>query len=114
VAASVLPGAHPDAGKLLLPALNEMIDVTTKRTAALRIHPPEIIYCLLFALALLASILAGRAMATGKHKWTHMIGFCIAVVGVVLVILNLEYPRFGLIRVDVFDELLRQVRASMS
>jgi hypothetical protein len=29
VAASALPGAHPDTAKLLLPALDEMIDMTT-------------------------------------------------------------------------------------
>jgi hypothetical protein len=32
VAGSRLPDAHPDAAKLLLPALNAMIDITTART----------------------------------------------------------------------------------
>jgi hypothetical protein len=39
VAATRLPGAHADAAKLLLPALNEMIDITTTRTMATGIHP---------------------------------------------------------------------------
>lgn len=39
VAATVLPTSHPDAGKLLLPALNNMIDIATTRTMALQIHP---------------------------------------------------------------------------
>jgi len=41
VAATLLPKSHPDAGKLLLPALNNMIDITTTRAMALRIHPQE-------------------------------------------------------------------------
>jgi len=32
VAATRSPAAHPDAAKLLLPALNTMIDITTTRT----------------------------------------------------------------------------------
>jgi hypothetical protein len=43
VAATRLTEAHADAGKLLLPALNDMIDITTTRTMAARIHPPLII-----------------------------------------------------------------------
>jgi hypothetical protein len=39
VAGSREPDAHPDAAKLLLPALNAMIDITTTRTLALQTHP---------------------------------------------------------------------------
>ncbi len=48
VAATRLPSSHPAAGWLLLPALNNMIDITTTRTMALQMHPPRIIYALLF------------------------------------------------------------------
>jgi hypothetical protein len=41
-----------DAGKLLLPALNEMIDITTTREMAANLHPPAINFILLFALGL--------------------------------------------------------------
>jgi hypothetical protein len=41
VAATRLPNSHPDAGKLLLPALNNMIDIATTRTMVLQMHPPE-------------------------------------------------------------------------
>jgi len=40
VAATRLPSSHPAAGWLLLPALNNMIDITTTRTMALQMHPP--------------------------------------------------------------------------
>jgi hypothetical protein len=56
VAATQLPGSHADAGKLLLPALNNMIDITTTRTMALQTHPPNIVYALLFTLGLIWAI----------------------------------------------------------
>ena len=55
VAATRLPSSHPAAGLLLLPALNNMIDITTTRTMALQMHPPRIIYALLFGLGLICS-----------------------------------------------------------
>ena len=63
VSATRLQAAHPDAAKLLLPALNTMIDVTTTRTMAIRTHPPWIIFGLLFVLALVCSVLAGFGTA---------------------------------------------------
>jgi hypothetical protein len=51
VACSRLPGFHEDAAKLLLPALNQMIDITTTRTNATLIHPPANIYPLMWLAA---------------------------------------------------------------
>jgi hypothetical protein len=48
VAAVASPGANPDAGKLLLPALNAMIDITATRRNAFNMHPPAVFF--LFAL----------------------------------------------------------------
>jgi hypothetical protein len=45
VAATRLPDSHPSSGLLLLPALNNMIDISTTRTMTLQLHPPRIIYC---------------------------------------------------------------------
>jgi hypothetical protein len=54
VAATRLPSSHPAAGWLSLPALNNMIDITTTRRMALQMHPPRIIYALLLGLVLFA------------------------------------------------------------
>ena len=114
VAATRLANAHPDAGKLLLPALNNMIDIATTRTMALQIHPPRIIYALLFSLGLICSLLAGYRMASGQHRsWLHIFGFTVITVIIVYVILDVEYPRTGLIRLETADQLLVQVRESM-
>ena len=54
VAAGRMDGAAPAATMLLLPALNQMIDITTTRTMATKMHPPTAIFAMLFALALAA------------------------------------------------------------
>ncbi len=107
IAASRLEGAHPDAAKLLLPALNEMIDITTTRAMAARTHPPFVIYALLFAFGLACSLFAGFAMAPRKEKqWPHVIGFALATAIAIFVIVDLEYPRHGLFQVTDFDQVL--------
>jgi len=42
VEATRLPTSHPDEGKLLLPAINNMIDLATTRTMTLQIPPREL------------------------------------------------------------------------
>jgi hypothetical protein len=114
VAATLLPNSHPDAGKLLLPALNNMIDMATTRTMALQVHPPKIVYVLLFGLGLICSLLAGYRMAIGQHRsWLHILGFSVITVIVAYVILDVEYPRAGLIRLEAGDQLLVQARENM-
>ena len=114
VAATPLPKSHPDAGKLLLPALNNMIDITTTRAMALQIHPPRIIYALLFGLGLICSLLAGYRMSSGQHRsWLHICGFTVMTVIIVYVILDAEYPRAGLIRLEAADQLLVELRDGM-
>jgi hypothetical protein len=99
---------------LLLPALNQMIDVTTTRTMTAQMHPPMVVFVMLFGLALAGALLAGYGMAGGKARsWLHMVGFAAVLAGAVYVIIDLEYPRLGLIRVDAFDVALVELRSSM-
>src|SRR5208282_4248398 len=105
---------HPNAGILLLPAINQMIDITTVRTLAARMHPPMLIFALLFGLALLCALLAGIGMGQRKDRsWIHIVGFAAIVSVTVLVILAIEYPRVGLTRLQTYDQILGDVRASM-
>jgi hypothetical protein len=115
IPATEFPGAHRDAGKLLLPALNNMIDMTTVRTMSLQIHPPTIVYVLLFAVALVCALLAGYRMASAPHRsWLHILGFAVITVVVVYVILDLDYLREGLIRLQTADQLLLKAREAMN
>lgn len=111
---SVAASAGSQASVLVLPALNQMIDITTTRTMAGQTHPPLILFALLCGLALLGALLAGHAMSGSRERnWLHMATFAFALAGAVYVILDMEYPRVGLIRVDTFDQVLVDLRQSM-
>jgi hypothetical protein len=53
--------------------------------------------------------MAGRQ----RPSMLHMLGFPLVVAVTVNLTVDLEHPRLGLIRVDSFDQAMREVRASM-
>jgi hypothetical protein len=99
---------------VVLPALNEMIDITNTREMASQTHPPSIIFVMLVMMALMASLLAGYAMASGG-RWSrlHSTIFALVLTGTVYVIIDLEFPRVGLIQVSAADQFLVDVRNSL-
>ena len=102
------------ATMLLLPALNAMIDITNTRLGAVEDHPPDVIFVTLAIIALAGSVLAGYEMASGtRRSWLHILSFALILSISVYVILDLEFPRLGLIRVDAFDHYVVDVRNSM-
>ena len=102
------------AAQLLLPALNEMFDVAGERYVAVTEHPPALVFMMLLVFMLLAALLAGYAMAAGKHRhWLHVGCFVVGLLFALYVTIDLEYPRAGLIRVDSYDQLLIDLRAEM-
>jgi hypothetical protein len=99
---------------LLLPALNEMIDITTTRLMATRVHPPGIIFAMLVVLTLAGALLAGHAMASHpRWSWMHALALATVMAATIYIIIDLEYPRLGFIRVDGADEVLVDLRKSM-
>jgi hypothetical protein len=104
----------PATTSLVLPALNSMIDITTTQNMATKLHPPMIVFVLLFGLALLCSLMAGYGMAGSKWRnWSRMFGFA-AITGLTFyVIVDIEFPRQGLIRVDTTDQIMVELRESM-
>jgi hypothetical protein len=59
-------------------------------------------------------LLAGYRMASGPHRsWLHILGFTVITVVIVCVVLDVEYPRTGLIRLETADQLLIKLRQSM-
>src|SRR5262249_37259387 len=115
VAAVAMPETGPGTALLVMPALNQMFDLQASRVAATQIHPPQIIYAMLIGLALASALLAGYQTAGEKgYDWVHKIGFAGIVALTIYVILDLEYPRLGWIRLDAIDQLLVNVRAGMN
>lgn len=107
--------APAPATQLVLPALNEMIDITTVRTIAAKTHSPFVVVALLFTVILAGALLAGYAMAGTKGRnLVHMIIFAGITALTVYVILDLEYPRMGLIQISPVDQVLVDVRQSMN
>ncbi len=113
VAASLRPGVPTPAAMLLLPALNEMIDITTTRVMATRNHPPAVIFMMLVGLA--GRRVAGRLRNSVNRgrTWLHTLVFAAILSLTIYVIVDLEFPRLGLIRVDAADQALVDLRASM-
>lgn len=106
--------APPSAAMLLLPALNEMIDIAAAHTLIAAIHPPPIVFVMLGGLALASALLAGYGLAgSGARSWMHSLTFASILAITTYVIIDIEYPRLGLVRVDAFDQALAEVRASM-
>ncbi len=114
IAACQRPDAAANAAMLVTPALNEMIDITTTRAVALQNHPPRVIYFLLAALSLVAALLAGYVMSTTRlRSWLYMLLVSGTMSATLFVILDLEYPRFGLIRIDAADQTLAELQQHM-
>ena len=114
VSSSQATGTGP-APMLLLPALNAMFDITTTRTEASRLHPPLVIFVMLGVLSLACSLFAGYDMAS-RPRWNplHSVAFAFVLAVTVYVIIDLEFPRIGLIRMSDSDEVLVSLRKSMN
>ena len=113
VAACITPNGEK-ARMLLLPALNDMFGIVEQERLARRIHPPVIIYIMLSLTALASSLFAGYGMAgTPARNWLFIVGVAATISSILYVIVELEYPRRGLVRVDEMDQALAELRATM-
>jgi hypothetical protein len=114
--AVVASAADPtqNVARVLLPALNDMTDVTTARTIALHTHLPLLIFGLSMMVALLSGLLAGYDMAKRrKRAWFHGSLYAVVIALTVYTFLDLDYPRFGQIGLKAADNALIQLRDSI-
>lgn len=113
-AVTATKGGWPAAATVVLPSLNETFDITTTRKYLTRTHPPALLYGLLAVLVLMGSLLAGYGMSSGvKRRWSHILAFLLMVSLTLWTVIDLEYPRLGVIRVDDFDQAIVDVRNNM-
>lgn len=113
MAASADPQYQP-ARLLLLPALNEMIDIVTTRTVAIQTHPPELIWIMLFTVALACAGLTGyRAGISERPGYFYHILLAAITACVLYVTLDIEYPRYGLVRLDMVNRVLVELAETM-
>jgi hypothetical protein len=114
VSAAATPTANRDATKLLLPALNAMIDITGTRQNAFNMHPPAVVFFLLLVLSGGCAFLAGYGMTSITRSWFYTIALAVTVTLTVYATLEIEFPRQGLIRLINSDGTLLQLRESMN
>ncbi|HEX5108786.1 MAG TPA: hypothetical protein VFV95_10080 [Vicinamibacterales bacterium] len=105
--------ANAEARLLVLPALNEMIDITTTRKVAATTRIPSLILGLLVSVALLSALLAGFGMAETGRSWLHVLLYAVAVTLTIYTVLDLDNPRAGLIRLDGADKALTELLQSI-
>jgi hypothetical protein len=99
---------------LVLPALDSAFDWSLVRTATAMHHPPGIIWTMLVVLAMSSALIAGYGMTGGRGRnWTYMVGFAAVTAIAVYTILDIEFPRVGLVRVDAADKLLTDLLETM-
>ena len=114
--AAAVQGCSAELGLAMpvLPPLNECFDIAGERTAAILAHPPAAIFWLLVLLSLGGSFLAGQSMAVAKTSLLrHRLLFAGVLAVTFYLILDLEYPRLGLLRLDGHDAVLHALRATM-
>ncbi len=99
----------------VLPSVNEMFDLSTSRLMASRQHPPLAVFVMLGMVVLLSGLLAGFGMAkAGRQSPLHLFGFAAITALSIYLILDMEFPRLGLIRIDSFDRALVELRTTMN
>lgn len=86
---------------LFIQSLNEMIDLHEKRFTAMRNHVPESVILLLFIVATLSLGLTGYGFGlAGKRHFFVTTTVAILIVAVIYLIIDLDRPRRGLIKVS--------------
>jgi hypothetical protein len=104
------PRGEP-ARMLLLPSLSEMFGAVDRGRMMRRIHPPMAIVLTLSLTELVAALFGGYSIAnTPTRNWFYIIGFATAIALVTFVIIDLEHPRAGFVRIDAMDQELVDLR----
>ena len=86
---------------LFLQSLNEMIDLHAKRINAVENHVPGIIFLLLYFVAIVTTALIGYGCGLGgRRNFVVTLTASILIAAVILVIIDLDRPRRGLIKVS--------------
>lgn len=99
---------------LLLPALSDVFSVATLRQAALLNHPPLVIYILLIILGLFGALLVGYALPVSKKRnLLYMMTYALTISILITLIIDMEMPRSGFVRIDSADQLMINLGNSM-
>lgn len=95
---------------MMLPALNAMFDSASKSNMVLNSKVPETIVYLMLAFSVIISFFIGYNSGLEKNINTKfIIGFCLLICIVILITLDLDRPRRGLIKLDTEISLMQKL-----
>jgi len=95
------------ACQMIIPSINNMFDIANTRVESTQIHPPEIIFILLFILAFISALFAGYNTASKTFLGSmHIVAYAAITAITIYIIIDMEYPRFGFVQVHSFDVVL--------
>jgi hypothetical protein len=98
---------------LLVAAVNQMIELASARAIAVQTHLPALVLEFLIAAALLSGLVAGFGMARGRRNWLAILTYASVVALTMYVMIDMEYPRAGLIRIGAADLAMTTLRDSI-
>lgn len=105
---------YSSARMLLIPSINEMIDIVSVRSVAIQNHPPKLIFYTLAFFAILCSWMSGDSTKTSKKPFIfYSITFAITIAGMLYVILDIEFPGEGIINLKNVNNVLIQLMKTM-
>jgi hypothetical protein len=104
----------PATSTLVFGGLAAMFEFPVDQAVMARLHPPTVVWGMLFGLALLCAFLVGYDHAGLKTRSSfYLLVYPLTMAAIIWVILDLEFPRLGVVRVERFDQLLISLRDTM-
>jgi len=101
--------------QLVAPAMSKMFEAFHSGINVSLIHPPPVIFLLLIGLAALGGFLVGYNVAeSAERNPVHVLCYVLLTAFIMYLILNLEYPRVGFVKLTTFDQMLVDVRQDMN
>jgi len=99
---------------LIMPAIDQMYRVAQTGILMSEVHPPMIVFIFLVGLAAAGGFLIGYNSAADRQKYQiHAICYVLLTAFTIYLIINIEYPRSGFIRLDFFERVLVNIEKSM-
>jgi len=99
---------------LILPALETSFDMSRVRTETAMHHPPMLVWVMLLLLSLASALIAGYGVTSrSRGSWLYVVAFAASTAIAVYAILDIEFPRAGLVRLDASERPLTEVLERM-
>ncbi len=103
--------SRPQLTQMVVPALDDMFDVAAQRKVALSLHEPGLVLALLIGVGFMSCLIAGYALSPGGGRAPlHTVIYALTLALTIYTVVDLDYPRFGLIRIDAADRAIMQVQ----